>query len=87
MTVQIAVKLPDMLAGELDRLVERGDFANRSQALREGLETILAARERERLRERYREALMRAPETPGELADASRLAVESIEEEPWERWW
>ncbi len=87
MTVQIAVKLPDMLASELDRLVERGDFANRSQALREGLETILAAHERERLQARYREALMRAPETPGELADAGRLAIESIAEEPWERWW
>ncbi|HXB63921.1 MAG TPA: ribbon-helix-helix protein, CopG family [Solirubrobacteraceae bacterium] len=87
MTVQIAVKLPDTLAGELDRLVERGEFANRSQALREGLETILAAREHEQLRERYRQALMRMPETPGELADASRLAIESIEEEPWERWW
>jgi Arc/MetJ-type ribon-helix-helix transcriptional regulator len=87
MTVQVAVKLPDTLASALDRLVERGDFANRSQALREGLETILAAREREQLRTRYREALRRAPETSGELADASRLAIESIEEEPWERWW
>jgi Arc/MetJ-type ribon-helix-helix transcriptional regulator len=87
MTVQIAVKLPESLASELDRLVKRGDFRNRSQALREGLEAILAERERERLRERYRDAIARHPETPGEMADVSRLAVESIEEEPWERWW
>lgn len=87
MTIQIAVKLSDTLAGELDRLVERGEFANRSQALREGLETILAARTRDQLRKRYREAFARDPESDGELEDARRLAVESIEEEPWERWW
>jgi Arc/MetJ-type ribon-helix-helix transcriptional regulator len=87
MTIQIAVKLPDTLANDLDRLVARGDFENRSQAVREGLETVLAARERERLRERYRAVLAQHPETPRELADARRLAVESIEDEPWERWW
>ncbi len=87
MTVQIAVKLPDTLASELDRLVRRGEFENRSQALREGLQTILAARERDRLRDRYRKAIADHPETAGEISDATRLAVESIEEEPWERWW
>ncbi|MCL2769223.1 MAG: hypothetical protein FWD42_03840 [Solirubrobacterales bacterium] len=85
MTVQIAVKLPDALARELDRLVQRGDFESRSQSLREGLEAILAARQREALRERYRAAAARDPETAGELADATRLAIESIREEPWER--
>ncbi len=87
MTVQIAVKLPETLAGELDRLVARGDFANRSQAMREGLETIIAARDKEQLRERYREAFTRQPETAAELEESRRLAIESIEEEPWERWW
>lgn len=87
MTVQIAVKLPDRLADELDRFIAQGDFANRSQAMREGLEAILAARERERVGERYREALARQPETADEIADARRLAIDSIEEEPWKRWW
>lgn len=27
------------------------------------------------------------PERPHELDDARRLAVEPIEDEPWERWW
>lgn len=85
MTVQVAIRLPDALAGELDELVRRGEFKNRSQALRMGLETILANRERDRLAKRYRDALARQPETPKEMADATRLAVESIEEEPWER--
>lgn len=87
MTVQIALKLPDRLAAELDELVKRGEFKSRSQAVREGLETILAARERERLRARYRQALETHPESAAEIGDATRLAIESIEDEPWERWW
>lgn len=87
MTIQVAVKLPDVLAGELDRLVQSGDFESRSQALRVGLETVLAERERELLRVRYRDAMARHPETPQEIAEATRLAGEAIAEEPWERWW
>ncbi len=87
MTIQVAVKLPDSLAGELDRLVESGDFDSRSQVLRAGLETIIATREHEQVRERYRKAMERHPETSHEIADARRLATEAIEEEPWQRWW
>ncbi len=87
MTVQVAVKLPEELADELDRLVQSGAFDSRSQVLRAGLEAIIARREQERLRERYREAMAKHPETSHEIAEAGRLAVDAIEEEPWERWW
>lgn len=87
MTVQIAVKLPDALAGRLDLLVRDGSFASRSQALRAGLEAMLASRENEALKRHYRDAFARCPETPEEIADATRLAVDSIHDEPWERWW
>ncbi|MGH2879487.1 MAG: ribbon-helix-helix domain-containing protein [Solirubrobacteraceae bacterium] len=87
MTVQVAVKLPEGLAGELDKLVQSGDFESRSQALRAGLETIIVEREREQLRVRYRDAMTRHPETPQEMAEATLLAREAIDEEPWERWW
>jgi Arc/MetJ-type ribon-helix-helix transcriptional regulator len=87
MTIQIAVKLPDTLAGELDQLVRSGDFKSRSQALRVGLEAMLAERTREQLRNRYREAMAQHPETSQEIAESTRLAREAIAEEPWERWW
>jgi Arc/MetJ-type ribon-helix-helix transcriptional regulator len=87
MTVQVAVKLPEELADELDRLVQSGAFDSRSQVLRAGLEAIITRREQERLRERYREAMAKHPETPNEMAEAGRLAIDAIEEEPWERWW
>lgn len=85
--MQIAVKLPDLLAGKLDEAVERGDFQSRSEALRNGLEAILAERERARVGALYRAALASRPESSQEMADATRLAKDAIEDEPWERWW
>lgn len=87
MTTQIAVKLPPELVRELDRLVARGEFNSRSQAVRSGLEELVSARRRQEIDRQYRLAFERRPETDAELADATRLAVESIDEEPWERWW
>jgi hypothetical protein len=29
----------------------------------------------------------RLPDDGAELAEATRLAIEAIEDEPWERWW
>jgi hypothetical protein len=55
-----------------------------TQKLLAALEAILAARYRRQLARRYAKAL---PETDAELADATRLAVESIRDEPWDRWW
>jgi Arc/MetJ-type ribon-helix-helix transcriptional regulator len=87
MTIQIAVKVPDDLLGEVDRLVEQGAFESRSQAIRSGLESVVANRRRGELDRRYRDAFARVPETEAELSDAARQATEAIREEPWERWW
>ncbi len=87
MTTQIAVKLPAELVGELDRLVERGAFDSRSQAVRTGLEAMVAAQRRQELDRHYRDAFARLPETEAEIAEATRLAVDAIHDEPWERWW
>lgn len=87
MTIQIAVKLPDELVHEVDRLVDGGAFASRSQAVRSGLEAMVAAKRREEVDRRYEAAMSRFPETDEEMAEATRLAVDSIHEEPWERWW
>lgn len=87
MTIQVAVKLPDDLVGRVDELVESGTFGSRSQAVRAGLEALVAQKQSEALGERYREGLARAPETQEELDDARRLAIASIDAEPWERWW
>jgi Arc/MetJ-type ribon-helix-helix transcriptional regulator len=87
MTIQLAVKLPESLADELDRLVADGSFASRSDAVRHAVEVLVRASERERIDRAFADGFARYPNTPAEMADATRLAVESIEDEPWERWW
>ncbi|MEJ7891168.1 MAG: ribbon-helix-helix domain-containing protein [Solirubrobacteraceae bacterium] len=87
MTKQIAVKLPYGLVSEIDRLVEAGTFTSRSQAIRSGLETMVAVQRREVIDRRYRDAAARCPETQDEIAEVTDLAIKAIHEEPWEPWW
>jgi len=87
MSIQLAVKLPESLADELDRLVSEGTFASRSDAVRHAVEVLVRAEDRGRIDRAFAEGFARHPDTATEIADATRLAVESIEDEPWERWW
>lgn len=87
MTIQIAVKLPDKLVAHLDELVRSGTFPSRSNGVRRALEVLLEAEERRRLDAAFADGFRRVPDDGPELAEATRLAVEAINEEPWERWW
>ncbi len=87
MTIQIAVKLPDRLVSELDVLIANGAFANRSDAVRRGIEALVVTGRRQDIEQRYREGFTKRPETTEEMLDAERLAFEAIDAEPWDRWW
>ena len=87
MTTQIAVKLPDEIVAAVDRLVDEGRFRSRSAAMRRALDDLVAASQRAAVDEAFARGFRATPETPEELADAARLAVEAIEDEPWEKWW
>lgn len=87
MTTQIALKLPDELGAALDELVERGVYPNRSQAVRVAVEALVRRSAAERIDAAFADGFTRHPERPEEIADATRLAVEAIEDEPWEPWW
>ncbi|MEA2686998.1 MAG: hypothetical protein QOE93_2193 [Actinomycetota bacterium] len=84
---QIAVKLPDGLVRELDDLVAQGLFSSRSSAVRRAVEMIVAGQRRDALEEAYANGYRQAPESESELAEARRLATQTIDEEPWEKWW
>jgi Arc/MetJ-type ribon-helix-helix transcriptional regulator len=86
MTVQVALKLPDNVVEAIDALVSEGAFKSRSEAIRSGAEAVIAQRRRQDVAQ-YRDAFAEYPETDGEVADATRLALEAIHDEPWERWW
>lgn len=87
MTIQIAVKLPDEIVHAVDRMVAGGAFPSRSQAVRGALEAMVRAHERQRIDDAFVEGFASRPESDEELADATRLAIEAIEDEPWVRWW
>jgi Arc/MetJ-type ribon-helix-helix transcriptional regulator len=87
MTTQIAVKLPDEVVGAIDRLVAEGQFRSRSAAVRRALDDLVAASQRASVDRAFARGFRAVPETEAELADATRLAVEAIDDEPWEKWW
>lgn len=83
MSEQIAVRIPDDLAGELDRLIQRGRFQSKAEAIRAGLRGLLDAERRRDIGERIVEGYTRIPQTDEEMAAAMEAALRSIEEEPW----
>jgi Arc/MetJ-type ribon-helix-helix transcriptional regulator len=86
MTTQVAIKLPDELVSRLDHLVGEGRFASRSEAVRDGIRRVVRDAERARIDEAFVAGFARHPDDDA-LGEAERLAVEAIEDEPWERWW
>jgi hypothetical protein len=48
---------------------------------------MVAGQRRKEIDRRYRDAANRLPERKDEIDEATDLAVNSINEEPWERWW
>jgi len=84
---QVAVKLPEGLVREVDELVARGVFPNRSSVIRQGLEALVEAQRREAVARAYQRGYEATPESEEEMAEATRLAVAAVHDEPWERWW
>ncbi|HZT67191.1 MAG TPA: ribbon-helix-helix domain-containing protein [Acidimicrobiales bacterium] len=84
---QIAAKLPDDLVRRVDQLVADGLLPSRSWAVRRGLEMVVADTRASAIDRAFREAYSRVPETGAELEEARQLALRSIQQEPWERWW
>lgn len=75
------------MSPQVDALVSEGVFASRSAAVRHGLLAVLASHRRQEIDRSYEEGYRRAPETDAEMLEATRLAVDAIREEPWEKWW
>ncbi len=84
---QIALKLSDELLSEVDLLVQTGSYPSRSEAIRAALRGLVRRERSHTIDSAFAAGFAAHPETDEELADATRLAVESILEEPWEPWW
>ena len=81
------MKLPDGLLRDVDGLIGAGGFESRSHAVRTALQSLIRAERCKVIDEAFASGFAAHPETDEELADATRLAIESIDDEPWEKWW
>ncbi len=71
----------------VDALVQDGRFASRSEAVRTGLSLAIERARTTQIDRAFAEGLAARPETSGEVERVRRMAVASIEDEPWEPWW
>ncbi|HVL99540.1 MAG TPA: ribbon-helix-helix domain-containing protein [Egibacteraceae bacterium] len=83
MTQQIAVRIPDELAHEMDGLVAAGRFASRADAVRAGLEAVIERERQRRIDEAIVEGYRRHPPTKAEERWAANSGRELIADEPW----
>ncbi|MFI5004977.1 MAG: ribbon-helix-helix domain-containing protein [Solirubrobacterales bacterium] len=80
---QVVTRLDDKLIADLDGLVADGLVANRSEAVRVGLERLVEEHRRRRIGAEIVEGYKRHPETDEELAQAAQATRALIAEEPW----
>jgi hypothetical protein len=51
------------------------------------LEALVAAHKRRDVDRAFREGFQRRPESDDEMQEAERLAIDSIRDEEWDKWW
>ncbi len=83
MSIQIAIRIPEALAGELESLVATGRFETKAEAVRSALEALIDAERRAEVGRRIVEGYRRMPQEDADVAAAHEVAIRSIDEEPW----
>ncbi len=81
MTVKVLVRLTDSRLAALDAVIARGRFANRSEALRAGLDRILLEENQREIDETYAAAYTKQPQEVwiGELGVAGLAGFDEVE--------
>jgi Arc/MetJ-type ribon-helix-helix transcriptional regulator len=80
---QVVTRLDDRLMAEVDDLVAQGVVANRSEAVRLGLERLVDQHRRQRVGVTIVEAYRRRPQTEDELSGLDDATRALVNEEPW----
>jgi len=83
MSIQIAIRIPDELGGELEALVSSGRFETKADAVRSALEALVDAERRAGVGRQIVEGYQRVPQDDVDVASAHETAIRSIDEEPW----
>jgi Arc/MetJ-type ribon-helix-helix transcriptional regulator len=80
---QVVTRLDDRLMAEVDALVAEGVVANRSEAVRLGLEWLVDRHRRRAVGVAIVEAYRRQPQTDDELAGLDEATRALVNDEPW----
>jgi Arc/MetJ-type ribon-helix-helix transcriptional regulator len=80
---QFVTRIDDPLAEAVDTMVEAGFVANRSEAVRKGLEQLVDRFRRDRTGDQIVEGYRRHPQTEQEVGWADDATRAMIAEEPW----
>ena len=80
---QLVTRVDDALAAAVDRLVEAGVVASRSEAVRFGLEQLVDRFRRAEIGKRIVRGYREHPQSDAEVAWADESSVRMIAEEPW----
>jgi len=80
---QLVTRIDDEMAAAIDALIASGEFASRSDVVREGVARLVDERRRRAIGEQIVAGYDRSPETPDELRQAEVAARAMIDDEPW----
>jgi Arc/MetJ-type ribon-helix-helix transcriptional regulator len=80
---QLVTRIDDEMAAAIDALIASGEFASRSDVVREGVARLVDERRRRTIGEQIIAGYDRSPETPDELLQAEASARAMIDDEPW----
>jgi Arc/MetJ-type ribon-helix-helix transcriptional regulator len=80
---QLVTRVSDSLLASVDELVADGSVVSRSDAVRQGLETLVERRRRARIGEAIADGYRRRPQTEGEVAWIDEATARMIADEPW----
>jgi len=80
---QLVTRIDDEMAVAIDALIASGEFASRSDVVREGVARLVDERRRRAIGDRIIAGYDRHPETPDELRQAEVAARAMIDDEPW----
>ena len=85
MSTQLAIRLPDDLLAELDWLVVRCEYANRTEAMRTAIEAMIRAERSREIDEQYIAAYTKYPQTKEELAGLNHQSFANLDDD-YEDW-
>ena len=80
---QLVTRVDDRLLSDVDALVSEGVAANRSDAVRLGLEALVDRHRRRQIGQVIVDAYRRRPQDAEELAGLDEATRALVEEEPW----